>query len=105
EYRSLVIKNVNGNIIRLSDVATIVQGTRNTNSAAWYNSQPAVLLFVTKQTTANVIDTVDQINALIPELKRWIRADVDIDLLSDRPPTIRASVHDMQLTLAGSIAM
>src|SRR4029079_11014693 len=105
DYRSLVIKTISGNVIRLSDVATIVQGTRNTNSAAWYNAQPAVLLTVTKQNNANVIDTVDQIHELIPEIKRWIPAGIDIDVLSDRTQTIRASVRDMQLTLAGSVGM
>jgi len=105
DYRSLVIKTISGNVIRLSDVATIVQGTRNTNSAAWYNAQPAVLLTITKQNNANVIDTVDQIHELIPEIKRWIPAGIDIDVLSDRTQTIRASVRDMQLTLAGSVGM
>jgi multidrug efflux pump len=105
EYRTLVVKSVNGSVIRLSDVATIVQGTRNANSAAWYNLQPAVLLIITKQTNSNVIDTVDRIQELIPELKRWIPAGIDISVLSDRTLTIRASILDMQMTLAGSIAL
>ncbi|HWM47519.1 MAG TPA: efflux RND transporter permease subunit [Xanthobacteraceae bacterium] len=105
DYHTVVVKSVNGNVIRLSDVATITQGTRNTNSAAWYNAQPAVLLIITKQMDANVIETVDRIHGLIPELKRWIPSGIDVDVLSDRTQTIRASVADMQLTLAGSVAM
>ncbi len=105
EYRTLVVKSVNGSVIRLSDVATIVQGTRNANAAAWYNLQPAVLLIITKQTNANVIETVDHIRELIPEIKRWIPAGIDISVLSDRTLTIRASILDMQMTLAGSIAL
>ncbi len=66
----LVIKAKNGNVVKLPDIATIVEGTRNTQSAAWFNLQPAVLLFVTKQANANVIDTVDQVRALLPEIKR-----------------------------------
>ena len=56
-----------------------------------------MLLVITKQGDANVIDTVDRIYALLPELKQWIPAGIDISVLSDRTQTIRASVHDMQL--------
>jgi multidrug efflux pump len=105
DYRTLVVKVVNGNVIRLSDIATIEQGTRNSRSAAWFNKQPAVLLVITKQGDANVIDTVDQILALLPELKQWIPAGIDISVLSDRTGTIRASVRDMQLTLAATVVL
>jgi hydrophobe/amphiphile efflux-1 (HAE1) family protein len=105
DYRTLVVKSSNGNIVRLSDIATVEQSTRNSRSAAWFNKQPSVLLIVTKQGDANVIETVDNILALIPEIKRWIPADIDISILSDRTGTIRASVNDMQLTLTGTIAL
>ena len=91
--------------MRLADIATIEQGTRNSRSAAWFNRQPAVLLVITKQADANVIDTVDRIRELIPEIKRWIPADIDISVLSDRTSTIRASVADMQLTLVATIIL
>ena len=64
-----------------------------------------MLLTITKQADANVIETVDHIRALMPEIKRWIPADIDISVLSDRTATIRASVDDMQLTLLGTIAL
>jgi multidrug efflux pump len=105
DYKSLVVKVANGNIVRLSDIASVEQGTRNSRSAAWFNRDPAVLIIITKQGDANVIDTVDQIRALIPEIKRWIPSDIDISILSDRTGTIRASVADMQLTLAGTISL
>ena len=95
----------NGNVVRLADIATIEQGTRNSRSAAWFNRQPAVLLVITKQADANVIETVDRIRELIPEIKRWIPADIDISVLSDRTTTIRASVADMQLTLVATIIL
>ena len=60
-------------------------------------AQPSVLLVVTKQADANVIDTVDRIYEMLPELKRWIPADIQISVLSDRTTTIRASIRDMQL--------
>ena len=65
----------------------------------------ATLLVITKQGDANVIETVDRIRELIPEIKRWIPADIDISVLSDRTQTIRASVHDMQLTLVATIIL
>src|SRR6266536_3182882 len=67
--------------------------------------QPSMLLIITKQNDSNVIETVDNIKALIPEIKRWIPADIDFSILSDRTATIRASVNDMQLTLAGTVGM
>ena len=106
EYKDIVVKRVkNGNIVRLSDIATVEQGTRNSRSVAWFNRRPAVLITITKQGDANVIETADQVLALIPEIKRWIPAGVEISILSDRTGTIRASVHDMELTLLGSVAL
>src|SRR5215470_9620331 len=84
DYRSLVVKTNNGNIVRLSDIATVEQSTRNTRSGAWFNRQPSVLLIITKQGDANVIDTVDAIRDLIPEIKRWIPSDIDFSILTDR---------------------
>ena len=105
DYEGIVVKTVNGVPIRLKDVAEIVQATRNARSAALYNLEPAVLLFITKQPDANVIETVDGVKALIPELKKWIPAGINIDVLSDRTQTIRASVHDMELTLLLSVVL
>jgi multidrug efflux pump len=102
DYGNIVVKSVNGTIIRLSSVASVEQGTRNSRSAAWFNKQPAVLLIINKQADANVIDTVERIKELLPELKRWIPADIDISILTDRTETIRASVNDMQLTLGAT---
>jgi multidrug efflux pump len=105
DYRPLVIRAANGNVLRLTDIAKVEQGTRNSRSAAWFNQQPAVLLIITKQGDANVIDTVDRIKTLLPELRRWVPAGIDISILSDRTTTIRASVLDMQLTLAATVVL
>ena len=102
DYDSIVVKTANNSVVKLSSIAKIDQGTRNSRSAAWFNGQPAVLLVVTKQADANVIDTVDHIKELLPELKNWIPAGIDISILSDRTQTIRASVRDMQLTLGAT---
>jgi multidrug efflux pump len=105
EFKNIVIKASNGNFIRLSDVADIVDATRNSRSIAWFNKQPAVLLQITKQGDANVLDTVDRINALLPDLKQWIPAGVEISILTDRTGTIRASVKDMEWTLGATVVL
>ena len=105
DYETLVVKTSNGNVVRLSAVATIDQATRNARSAAMFNKDPAILLTITKQGDANVVETVDRIKALIPEIKRWIPPSVEISILSDRTGTLRASIADMQLTLALAIAL
>jgi multidrug efflux pump len=99
EFRDILIKSSNGNFVRLSDIAEVEDSVRNSRSIAWFNKQPAVLIQITKQGDANVIDTVDRVRALIPELKKWIPGGVEISTLVDRTGTIRASVRDMQLTL------
>ena len=105
DYRNIVIKMKNGNVVRLSDVATVEQSNRNSRAAAMFNAQPAILLIITKQRDANVIETVDGIKELLPEIKRWIPPGIDISILSDRTGTIRASVFDMQVTLGLSVVL
>jgi multidrug efflux pump len=105
QYDPIVVKTINGDVVRLSSIASIEQGVRNTRSASWYNAQPSVLLIITKEGDANIIETVARIYDLIPELKRWIPADIDISVLSDRSRTIRAGVHDMQLTLGATVIL
>ena len=105
EYNPLVVKTIDGTVIRLSTVASITPGVRNSRSAGWFNRDPSVLLIITKQGNANVIDTVDRIYALLPELRQRVPAGLDISVLADRTQTIRASVHDMQLTLAATAVL
>src|SRR6266567_2695913 len=105
DYDPIVVRTVNGSVVRLSSVAAITPGVRNTLSAAWFNRQPSILLIITKQAQANVIDTVDRIHGVLGDIKAWIPADLQISVLSDRTTTIRASVHDMQLTLCATIAL
>ena len=102
DYRNVVVKSTGGTVVTLGSIATITQSTRNIRSAAWFNAQPASLLIITKQADANVIHTVDRIIELLPELKRWVPAGIDISILNDRTQTIRASVRDMQLTLGAT---
>ena len=105
QYGTLVIRAANGTVVRLSSIATIEPGTRNSRSFAWYNRQPAIILIIYKSADSNVIDTVDRVRALIPEIQRQVRAGIDIHILTDRTQTIRASVADMQFTLIIAIAL
>lgn len=105
KYRDVVVRIANGATVRLGDVAEISAGSRDVRNAGWFNGKPAVLLSVTKQPAANVLETVDGVKAMLPEVSRWIPAGIDVTVLSDRTTTIRASVHDMQLTLGISIAL
>ncbi len=105
QYDHLVVKNANGNVVRLANIATIDQGVRNSRSASWFNGQPSVLLIMTKEADANVIETVARINDLLPELKRWIPADIEISVLSDRSRTIKSGIGHMQLALGATVVL
>lgn len=106
DYTSIVVKTrPNGDTVRLGDIAKVQAATRDVRAAAFFNRDPAVLLIITKQPDANVIETVDRVKALLPRLQDWIPAGVDISILTDRTGTIRASVHDMQRTLAITVAL
>ncbi|TCR79096.1 efflux RND transporter permease subunit [Rhizobium sp. BK376] len=103
DYGRIIVHSGDGTAVRLSDIATVEPGVRNSRSDAWYNGKPAVLLNVTKEANANVISTVDGVKALIPELQGLIPAGIHLDVLSDRTTTIHASVTDMQWTLLATI--
>ena len=105
DYDPIVVRAANGTVVRLSAVASIEAGVRNSRAAGWFNGQPSVLLVISKQSTANVIETVDRIYELLPEIKRWISPGIEISVLSDRTKTIRASIQDMQLTLIATIIL
>ena len=105
DYQNIVVKAANGTVVQLGNIAAVEQSVRNSRSAAWFNGRPSVLLVITKQADANVIETVDRVRELLPELKQWIPADIEISILSDRTTTIRASVLDMQFTLIATIAL
>ncbi|RJF79256.1 acriflavine resistance protein B [Azospirillum cavernae] len=104
-YRNLIVSEKNGAIIRLGDVAEVIEAPENSRTAAWYDGQRAVLINVMKQTGSNVVETVDAIRAELPVLEGWMPPSVHIAIRSDRTPMIRASVADVQKTLAITVAM
>jgi multidrug efflux pump len=99
DYKSTIISYKNNSPVRLSDVAQVVDGVENDQLAAWANGKPAVLLDVRRQPGANIVQTVEQIRNVLPELRAALPADVRLDVFADRTVTIRASVHDVEFTL------
>ncbi|WP_431049885.1 MdtB/MuxB family multidrug efflux RND transporter permease subunit [Roseateles sp. L2-2] len=105
EYQNLIIAWKNGNPLRLSDVAEIVDDAENLRLAAWADTTPGVILNVQRQPGANVIQTVDRVKALLPKLQGTLPASVDVQILSDRTTTIRASVDDTEIELLLAIVL
>ena len=105
DYENLIIAYRSGAPVRLKDVAQIVNGAENVQLAAWANSGAAIILNIQRQPGANVIEVVDRINALLPQLQAGLPAAVTVTPLTDRTVTIRASVEDVQVELFIAVAL
>jgi multidrug efflux pump len=105
EYQPIIISYRNGAAVRVSDVATVTDSVEDLRNDGLVNRKPAVLLIVWRQSGANIIETVDRIRALLPQLRAEIPSTVDLTVALDRTTTIRASVHDVQFTLLLSITL
>jgi len=99
QYRGIIVAYKNGNPIRLSDVAEVVNGPQNVYLAGWVNNTPGIILNIQRQPGANVIEVVDHIKALLPQLSAALPAAVEVSVLTDRTNTIRASVRDVEFEL------
>lgn len=104
-YRDTIIAYREGAPVRLKDVARVVEGLENSRVGAWYQGNPAVIVDVLRQPGANVIRTVEDVKKALPSLRAALPAGVALDLVSDRTDTIRASIHDVQWSLALSIGL
>ena len=105
DYANQIVAYQGAAPVRLSDVASVVAGSENTELGAWYDKTPAVLLNVQRQPGANVISTVDQIKASLPDLTAALPAGVNVKVVTDRTTGIRASVSDVEFELMLSIAL
>jgi multidrug efflux pump len=105
QYANLVIAYRNGAPVRLRDVASVVQGAENTKLGAWADTTPAVILNVQRQPGANVIQVVDNIKRLLPQLTAGLPPALDVAVLTDRTTTIRASVADVEFELLLAVAL
>ena len=105
EYKDLLVAYKNGAPVRLADVADIVDSSENTKLGAWTNRTPAVIVNVQRQPGANVIAVVDSIKELLPALRAAMPAAVDVEILTDRTVTIRASVADVEFELMLAVVL
>ena len=105
EYAPLVLRWNNGNAVRLSDVADVTDSVQDVRNYGVMNGKPAVLLQVFKQPDANILQAVDKVRALLPQLRASISPAIDVTVISDRTPTLRASVKEVQNSLIISVAL
>jgi multidrug efflux pump len=105
EYRPLVVSFRNGAAVRLQDVGDVVDSVEDIRTGGYANGKPAVLIIVSREPGANIIAAVDGIRALMPTLQASIPPAITLSVLSDRTITVRASVHDVQVTMLISIGL
>ncbi|WP_053269865.1 multidrug efflux RND transporter permease subunit [Pseudomonas chlororaphis] len=99
DYGQLIVSYKNGAPVQLKDVARVISGPENAYVQAWSNDQPGLNLVIFRQPGANIVDTVDRIQSELPRLEAMLPASVDVTVLSDRTKTIRASLHEVEITL------
>jgi multidrug efflux pump len=105
EYKRVIVTQKGNGIVRMGDVADVQDSVEDIRNAGLANGKPAVLMIVFRQPGANIIDAVDRVKALIPQLQASIPAAIHLDVALDRTTTIRASVRDIQITLVISIIL
>ncbi|HMD76282.1 MAG TPA: multidrug efflux RND transporter permease subunit [Terracidiphilus sp.] len=105
EYAPLIVGYKNGNAVRVSDIGQAVDSVEDLRNAGYANGKPSVLIIVSRQPNANIIDTVDRLRAALPQLEAAIPASIHVQIAMDQTVTIRASVHDVERTLLISIGL
>src|SRR5205807_10564582 len=104
-YAPLIVAYRDGAPVRLGDVATVVDGVENEQLAGWAGKHRAVIVNVQRQPGANLIEVADRVKALLPQLSASLPRGIDVQVLSDRTETVRASVDDVQFTLLLTIGL
>ena len=105
QYRPLIVTYRNGAAVRLDDIADVTDGVQDRRNAGIANGKNAVLLIIFRQSASNMIETVDRIRSLLPQLQASISPAIKLNIVLDRTGTIRASIHDVQFTLLLSIGL
>lgn len=105
DYRDLLIAYRNGAAVKLTDVAEVTQGVEDLRNLGLANGQPAVMMVLFRQPGANIIETVDRVRDMLPELRQMIPGDIDLAVAMDRTTTIRASLKDVEHTLAIAVGL
>ncbi|SCX61493.1 efflux RND transporter permease subunit [Variovorax sp. EL159] len=105
DYASMVVAWRNGAAVRLQDVAEVVDGVEDTRTLGLFNGEPAIIVLITRQPSANIIETVDSVRALLPELQAQLPPDVTLQVASDSTNSIRGSLREVELTLVISVLL
>jgi multidrug efflux pump len=105
EFRPLILHSNNGGVLRLSDVATVEDATEDLFAGGLANDKPAVLMVLFRSPGANIIETVERVNEVMPQLVASLPAAVDVRLMLDRSPPIRASLRDVELALLAAVVL
>ena len=104
-YKDLIVAYRSGAPVLVQDIGNVIEAAENNQIGAFVNKQPAILLAIQRQPGANVIETVDRIKSLLPQLRASLPPGIRLDILSDRTQTIRASVSDVQFTLLLTVVL
>lgn len=105
QYRKVIVAERGGVVIRLGDVATVTDSSQDIRQMALSNGKPSILLIVFRSPGANIIETVDRVKAMIPQLRSWLPESADLSVRMDRSQTIRASLHEVEKSLLLSMAL
>jgi multidrug efflux pump len=105
QFQELIVAYKNGAPVKLAEVANVIDDVENIRQAAWRDTTPAVLLNIQRQPGANIIEVVDRIQAMLPQLEESLPADIHVEVLTDRTTTIRASVESVQHELLLTIGL
>jgi len=105
DYLPLILRYRNGNAVRLGDVARVTDSVEDVRNSGLSNGVPAIMVPIFRQPDANIIETVDRVRALLPQLQGSLPPTVELKVLIDATRTIRASVHDVQIALCISIVL
>jgi multidrug efflux pump len=105
EYRPLIVTWHNGSPVRLSDVANVTDSLEDVRNAGFINGGPGIVLVIFRQPGANMIETVDRVKALMPRLQASINPSIHLSVIIDRTTTIRASIHEVEITLIISVIL
>jgi hydrophobic/amphiphilic exporter-1 (mainly G- bacteria), HAE1 family len=105
QYRPLIVAYRNGDPVRLGDIARVADSVENDKVASWFNGAPSILLAVQRQPDANTIEAVERVRSVVPSFRAQLPASVNLDVMLDRSDSIRASVAEVQFTLALAVGL
>jgi multidrug efflux pump len=105
QYEPLIVAYRDGAPVRLADIAKVSDGVEDRFNSGYFNTQPAVLLIISRQPNANIIETVDAITAQLPALRAFLPGDVELHVASDRSPAIRATLHEAERSLLIAVVL